>query len=92
MKNVSMQASQNYGSINRIGRTPDGRIVYQATEPNGKVAGRISVAQKDCDLFEKSYKDILETAPQIQRYTQTTSPDDMAKKQKKQNGLLAYQP
>ena len=80
VQNVSQP--QGYGSIKKVGMTQDGRVVYQAIEPNGKVAGRISIARKDCDLFEKSYRDILESAPQIQRYAKTTSPDKMAKKQK----------
>ena len=71
-----------YGSIQKIGMTPDGRVVYQAVNPTGEVAGRLSVARKDCDLFEKSYRDIMQAAPQIQRYSETTSPDKMMRKQK----------
>ena len=87
-QNISMQSNQGYGAIKRVGRTQDGRIVYQATEPNGKVAGHISIAQKDCDLFEKSYRDIMESAPKIQKYAQTTSPDKMAKNQKKAKWIV----
>ena len=77
-----------YGTINRVGMTPDGRVVYQAISANGENGGKISIAQKDCDLFEKSYRDILETAPAIERYTRTTSPDELAKKQKRAKWIV----
>ena len=83
VQNVSANNQQSrYGMINRIGATPDGRIVYQLVEPTGQIAGKISVARKDCDLFEKSYRDVLEAAPQIERYSKNVSPDQMAKKQR----------
>lgn len=81
VQNISQQQNR-YGAIQRIGMTPEGRVVYQAINPNGEIAGRISIARQDCDLFEKSYRDIIESAPELQRYAQTTSPDKMMKKQK----------
>ena len=60
-------SSNNYGSISRIGNSNDGRVIYQVSDPDGKVAGKISVAEQSCDVFEKSYNDLLESAPMMQK-------------------------
>ena len=82
VQNISTQQQNGYGSINRIGMTNDGRVVYQVSDNQGKVAGNISVAQKDCDIFEKSYRDMMEAAPQLEEYSRKTTPEKMMKKQK----------
>lgn len=89
VQNVSNQSANNYGSINRIGTTENGRIVYQVTDGSGQVAGKLSVAQKDCDTFEKSYKDMMEAAPKLQKYVQTTPPEKMEKKQRLSKWIIA---
>jgi hypothetical protein len=82
VQNVSGQAPNSYGSINRIGMTDNGRVVYQILDGNNNQAVKMSVAQKDCDSFEKAYRDIVESAPKLQRYAQNTPPEKMQKKQK----------
>lgn len=80
-QNITNQPISGYGSINRVGMTNNGRVVYQVVDGQGKVAGKMSVAQKDCDTFEKSYRDIMESAPKLERYARTTTPEKMQKKQ-----------
>lgn len=83
VQNVSVQNQNNYGSINRIGTTETGRVVYQVSDGAGRVAGRLSVAAKDSDTFEKSYQAMMEAAPKLQKFAETTTPEKMKKKQKK---------
>ena len=64
---VQSLSSNNYGSISRIGNSNDGRVIYQISDPDNKVAGKISVAAQSCDVFEKSYNDLLEAAPEMQK-------------------------
>lgn len=71
------------GTINRIGNTQDGRGIYEIKDPTGKQTGKISIAAKDCDTFEKSYNDLMEAGPKLQEYMQNTTPEALQKKQKK---------
>lgn len=88
VQNISNQ--NPYGSINRVGQTNDGRVIYQVTDPTGKEAGKMSVAQADCDVFEKSYKDIMESVPKLQKYAEKhSSPDDMKKVQSRSRWITA---
>lgn len=82
VQNLSAQSANSYGSINRIGMTDNGRVVYQVIDGNGQNTIKMSVAQKDCDTFERSYRDIIQSAPKLQHYAQTTTPEQMIKKQK----------
>lgn len=83
VNNVSAGAQNQYGAINRVGMTQDGRVVYQVVNPEGKIQGGLSVAAADCDRFERSYNDIMEAAPKLEKYMQTHTEDDMKKAQKK---------
>lgn len=83
VQNINMQNTNAYGSIDKIGKTNNGRVVYQITDSNGNIAGKMSIPEKDCDTFEKSYNSIIESAPKLQAYAQTTTPEDMKKKQKR---------
>ena len=89
VQNVSNPSAGNYGSINRIGSTESGRVIYQVTDASGQVAGKLSVAQKDCDTFEKSYKDIMEATPKLQNYVQNTPPQKIEKKQRLSKWIIA---
>lgn len=89
VQNVSTQTPNNYGSINRIGMTDNGRVVYQLIDSTGKEAGKMSIAPQDCDKFEKSYNSLLESAPKLQAYSQKTSPAKMEKKQKMAKWIVA---
>ena len=57
--------------------------IYQVNYSSGRVAGRLSVASKDSDSFEKSYQTIIQNAPKLQKYAETTSADDLKKQKKK---------
>lgn len=82
VQNISNQASA-YGTINKIGMTENGRVVYQVIDGKGQEAGKMSIPQKDCDVFEKSYRDIMETAPKLQKFAEKHSTEESRKKLKK---------
>lgn len=83
VKNLSAQNASQYGTINKIGLTNDGRAIYQLTGADGYQAGKISIPEKDCDTFEKSYSDIIEIAPKLEKYAkENSSPEKIEKKNK----------
>ena len=83
VQSVNNQSVNQFGAINRVGNTPDGRVVYSVTDGNGREAGKMSVAAKDCDMFEKSYRDVIDSAPKIQKYVQThSSPEDVKRRKR----------
>lgn len=65
-----------YGNIKRGGRLGNGRVLYQVTDSEGKPAGKLSVPEKQVDVFEKSYNDIMTVAPKIQQYVRENSSDE----------------
>lgn len=71
-----------YGNIQHIGLTPNGRSVYRVIDSMGKEAGRLSVPMKDTDAFESAYRDIINSAPQIQKYVAEHSSGEEIKKRK----------
>lgn len=77
-----------YGAINKIGTTDNGRVIYQVIDGNGQIAGKMSIPQKDCDVFEKSYKDIIETAPKLQKFAEKHSTEESRKKLKKTSNWI----
>lgn len=82
VQNMNVAGSNPYGgNINKIGMTENGRVIYQVTDATGKTASALSVAQKDCDIFEKSFRDMMESAPKLERYVKTTTPERMKKNQ-----------
>jgi hypothetical protein len=89
VQNVSSQTPNNLGTISRVGATQDGRMIYQIADSNGKIAGKMSVAQKDCDIFERSYNKMITSAPKLQAYMQNTPPEKMQKKQKMAKWIIA---
>lgn len=82
VQNVS---ANGYGSINRVGVTDNGRVVYQLNDASGKTAGRISIPQQSCDVFEKSYNDMIRTAPKMQKITEEMQNPVKMEKNKKIN-------
>jgi len=86
--NKSNSASP-YGSIDRVGTTQDGRVIYRVVDPNGKIAGGLSVAAKDSDTFERSYNQIMEATPKLEKYMQTHTKDDIKKAQKRGRWISA---
>ncbi len=79
----------NFGTINRIGTTNNGRGIYQVADNQGNVVGKMSVASQDCDTFEKSYHTIISVAPKLQEYAQNTDPGKLEKKQKMAKWITA---
>lgn len=88
VQNVS-QKQGGYGSIDKVGTSPDGRVIYKVTDPKGNVAGGLSVAPNDCDRFERSYKSIMDAAPKVEKYMQTHTEDDLKKSQKRGRWITA---
>ena len=82
VQNVSNSTPNNYGTIRRVGMTNNGRVIYSVVDASGNEAGKMSVAQRDCDKFERSYNTMIHSAPKLQAYAQTTTPEKMEKKQK----------
>ena len=73
-------STNQYGTVSKIGQTKDGRVIYKINDTKSNQSTTVSVAQKDCDKFEKSYKEILETAPQLQKELQNQSPKEIERK------------
>jgi len=75
----------NYGSINKIATTNNGRVVYEVKDSTGATAGRISVAQPQCDIFEHSYNDMMEAAPAMQNFAEKSVTPEWQEKSRKIN-------
>ena len=89
VQNLSNSTQNQYGTINKIGTTPEGRVVYQIDDPKKQQSLRMSVAAKDSDTFERSYKQIMESAPKMQAYAEKTPPEKIEKNQKLAKWLVA---
>ena len=81
--------ANRYGSVEKVGQTNDGRVVYKVTDPNGNVSGGLSVAQSDCDKFEHSYTNIINSAPKVEEYMKTHTQEDLKQAQKKGRWITA---
>ena len=86
---IGATATSSAGTINRVGATQDGRIIYQMTSPDGESQGHLSVAAKDCDKFEKSYNTIVETASAVQKFSEKYSTKESMKQLRKKTRLWA---
>ena len=82
VQNVSNQAQNSYGSLNKIGMTSNGRVLYQVVDASGQNSAKLSVAPQQADTFEKSYNTIMQNAPRMQKYVETMGPEKLEKKQK----------
>lgn len=60
--------NSTYGNIRRIGLQKNGRVIYAVIDSDGKDAGKLTIPSNEVDTFEKSYKEILTTAPKIKKY------------------------
>lgn len=87
----SVKFGQNpYGNVRRIGATPNGRAVYQVIDSDGREAGKLSIPAADTDKFEKAYIDIMETAPQIQKYVlENSSEKDIKRRRNISRAIVA---
>ena len=77
-----------YGTIEKIGATPDGRAVYKLVNGDGSVAGGISIPQKDCDTFEIGYNMMMSAAPKLDNYMKTHSEEDIKRQQKRGRRII----
>lgn len=77
--------SNSFGTIVKSGMTTDGRVVYQINDEKGEAAGRISLPQQDCDVFEKSYNDMMKVAPKLQASAEKYSNPEFQEKAQKIN-------
>ena len=81
VRNLSSQNQANsMGSFQKVGTLPNGRQVYQLLEPDGNVAGKITVAAQQADTFERSFQTVIDNAPNIQEYQSKLTPRDIEKK------------
>ena len=81
VRNLSSQNQANsMGSFQKVGTLPNGRQVYQLLEPDGNVAGKITVAPQQADTFERSFKTVIDNAPKIQEYQDKLTPRAIEKK------------
>ena len=79
----SVNIKQNpFGTVERIGELPNGRTLYKLTDSEGKSAGKLTVPMEQVDVFESSYKEILDTAPKIQDYVLNHSSEEAIKKRR----------
>ncbi len=78
----------SYGNIQRIGASENGRVLYRVIDSNGQEAGKLTVAGKDTDKFEQSYRDIMEAAPKIQKFVTENSSEEDIKKRRMTSRLI----
>ena len=79
----SVDVKQNpYGSIQRTGYLPNGRVLYHVIDSEGNPAGKLTIPKDEVDTFETSYKEILATAPKIQAYVKANSSEASIKKRR----------
>ena len=93
VNSVGINNQNPYGSINKVGTSNDGRVIYQVVGADGNVKGGLSVAPNDCDKFERSYQSLMEAAPKVEKYMKNHTEEDLKKLQKKGRritGLSAF--
>ena len=86
--NSSGFKQNSYGNIQRIGASANGRVLYRVIDSNGEEAGRLTVAGKDTDKFEQSYRDIMDAAPKIQKFVTENSSEADIKKRRMTSRLI----
>ena len=78
----SVNLNNSYGGIRRVSMDAGNRMVYSVIDSQGREAGKISVASKDIDTFERSYADIMEATPKIQKFMEENSTPEAFNKRK----------
>ena len=86
VQNISAQSV--VGEIKKVGNTPNGRVIYQISDASGQKSKKISVAQNDCDTFEKTFNTFIDSANKLQKYSQETTPAQMEKNKKKAKWII----
>ena len=72
----------SYGNIQRIGNMSDGRIVYRVIDSTGEETGKLSVPNNEADTFESAYRDVMVSAPKIQKFVLENSSEKDIKKRR----------
>lgn len=88
-QNVSMQTSNNFGSISRLGTADNGRVVFQIINASGEKAAKVSLAPQEADVFEKSYQTLIDSAPKIEKFIKDNPPEKLEKKKKTAKWIIA---
>lgn len=79
----------SYGNILRAGNMSNGRVMYNVIDSEGNQAGKLSLPAEQVDVFEASYKQILESAPKIQAYVNAnSSPESINKRRNIGRGIV----
>lgn len=84
-RTISGRGTQNgsgFGNIQRVGAMPNGRTVYRVIDSNGEEAGKLSIPTRDTAQFEKSYVDLMDAAPKLQKYVAEHSSEKDIKNRK----------
>ena len=79
--------NSTYGNIRKIGLQKNGRVMYSVFDSEGKDAGKLTIPANEVDTFEKSYNEILSTAPKIKKYVSEHSTEKDLKIRKTQSML-----
>lgn len=80
---ISANIKQNsYGNIERAGNLPNGRVLYNVIDSEGQNAGKLSVPQEQTEVFEQTYKNILDIAPKIRAYVDANSSNEAIRKRR----------
>ena len=86
--NPSGFKQNTYGNIQKIGTTPNGRTVYRVIDSQGEESGKLSVPHEQADKFESAYKDVMDSAPKIQKYVMENSSEEDIKKRRNLSRLI----
>lgn len=79
----SLSFGQNsFGNVQKIGLTQNGRTIYRVIDSKGEEAGRLTVPQDEVDSFESAYRDIMDTAPKIQKFALENSSEKDIKRRR----------
>ncbi len=77
-----------YGTIQKIGISPNGRAIYRTIDSTGKVGGQLSLPDIDSKKFEKSFNDIVEVSPKIQEFSLKHSSEADIKKRRNMSKIM----
>lgn len=88
VQSVNSGNQSKYGSIEKVGVTPEGRAVYKLVDADGSVAGGLTIPQQQCDTFERSYNMMISAAPKLENYMKTHSEEDIKKQQKRGKWII----
>jgi hypothetical protein len=79
-QSINSTNQQPYGTVTKIGKTKDGRVLYECV--SGQERARLSVPYENCDKFEKAYGDVMKSAPSVAKRVNSQSPEEFKKQEK----------